>query len=84
MEPELRPNFETDARFPSGEWKGFWLQRPFLKERQRMALVLSFAGGQITGEGGDSVGEFAMRGRYDLKTGKVVIRTFQVPLVHQG
>ena len=69
---------EADERFPSGPWVGFWLQRP-LSGRQWMRDVhLRFAGGKVTGFGQDSVGEFAMQGRYDLDTGTVVIHKHYV------
>ncbi|MEI8195672.1 MAG: hypothetical protein WCI73_07170 [Phycisphaerae bacterium] len=73
MTEESHPSLETDERLPSGEWKGFWLQRPYYKSRQWMELVLSFADGKITGDGTDCVGHFLMRGHYDVQTAKVVI-----------
>ena len=82
MTEETRPRFETDERLPTGEWKGFWLQRPHFKSRQWMELMLSFADGKITGDGSDSIGRFAMRGQYDLKTGKVVIHKSYVGKHH--
>ena len=66
-------DLETDDRFPTGEWDGFWLQRPQIKDRQLMDLSLTFARGRIHGDGRDSVGQFTMTGRYDVKSGKVVI-----------
>jgi hypothetical protein len=62
------PAVETDPRFPSGEWKGFWLQRG-LSGRQWMTLALEFRAGHLAGEGRDSVGEFFLRGDYSLDTG---------------
>jgi hypothetical protein len=59
---------ETDPRFPSGRWTGFWLQRHFLG-RQWMSLNLMFCDGIVRGEGTDRVGDFTMAGTYDLKTG---------------
>lgn len=63
------PAAETDARFPSGRWKGFWLQRG-MRGRQHMRLHLDFIGGRVTGGGSDIVGDFEITGTYDLKTGK--------------
>jgi hypothetical protein len=60
---------EQDGRFPSGPWKGFFLQRLF-PGRQWMELSLTFREGNVRGEGRDRVGEFVMRGRYDVETGK--------------
>jgi hypothetical protein len=68
--PEPKP--ESDPRFPSGEWKGFWLQRGW-PGRQWMRLVLQFADGTLRGEGKDIVGAFRMSGRYDLKNGHCTI-----------
>ena len=59
---------ETDPRFPSGRWIGFWLQRFFIG-RQYMSLNLTFAAGVVKGEGVDRVGEFTLTGRYELTTG---------------
>ena len=61
---------ETDPRFPSGKWTGFWLQR-FFTGRQYMSLDLAFAGGVVRGEGVDRIGEFSIAGTYDLRTGSV-------------
>jgi hypothetical protein len=74
--PEIQSNFETDHRFPSGEWDGFWLQRGIFEGRQKMALALTFLGGKVSGDGEDVVGKFSMRGRYDLSNGKVVIHKY--------
>ena len=63
---------ETDPRFPSGEWTGFWLQRAYAG-RQWMRLFLTFKDGLIRGGGSDRVGDFDMRGTYDLATGNCSI-----------
>ncbi len=62
-------SIETDPRFPSGPWVGFFLQ-PGLPGRHTMELQLSFAAGAMKGEGRDWVGKFVIRGRYDLSDGK--------------
>ena len=62
---------ESDDRFPSGPWKGFFLQPRFSTDRKTMSLHLSFTAGKITGDGDDFVGDFVISGRYDLKSGKV-------------
>ena len=69
--PPLPHNLETDSRFPSGEWIGFFLQPSISRDRRRMELSLTFSSGNFTGEGSDGVGDFTIRGRYDLKTGEV-------------
>ena len=63
---------ETDPRFPSGPWTGFWLQR-FYVGRQYMSLNLTFIHGVVRGEGVDRVGEFSISGTYDLKTGNCLL-----------
>ena len=68
----LPPEPETDPRFPSGKWTGFWLQR-LLLGRQYMSLNLAFAKNRITGEGTDCIGDFVMAGQYDLTTGQCTI-----------
>ena len=64
------PPIETDERFPTGAWRGFWLQR---QTRGWMDLDLTFRGGKIDGHGTDMVGVFDISGRYDLKDGRVVL-----------
>jgi hypothetical protein len=59
---------ETDPRFPSGAWTGFWVQRCYVG-RQYMTLNLAFADGVVRGDGFDRVGEFTLAGTYDLRTG---------------
>lgn len=62
-------DLETDPRFPSGPWIGFFLQK-LVPGRHLMELSLSFRKGTLTGEGRDRVGDFIVRGRYDLQDGK--------------
>ena len=62
-------NLETDPRFPSGPWTGFFLQK-FLPGKQRMELGLTFSQGVMTGQGRDLIGEFIVRGKYCLEDGK--------------
>jgi hypothetical protein len=64
--PELES--ETDDRFPSCCWTGFYIQ---WGQRGKQDLILSFAGGKIFGEGADSGGEFMVRGTYDTENGRV-------------
>jgi hypothetical protein len=67
---DSRPvDLETDPRFPSGPWTGFFLQ-PLLPGRHLMELRLTFRNGSLSGEGRDWVGLFVVRGRYDLADGK--------------
>ena len=67
--PTALPQNETDERFPSGPWTGFFLQ-PALPGRHWMELHLSFLEGKIRGEGRDWVGSFVVTGRYETETGK--------------
>lgn len=62
-------HLETDPRFPSGPWTGFFLQK-LVPGRHLMELRLTFAQGTITGEGRDWVGPFLIRGRYNLADGQ--------------
>jgi hypothetical protein len=66
-----KPTVETDTRFPSGPWMGFWIQRRLGK--QQMSLSLAFVAGRVTGNGRDIVGCLAFDGTYDLKTGRVIM-----------
>jgi hypothetical protein len=60
---------ETDPRFPSGPWVGFFLQKA-IPGKHLMELHLSFRKGDLTGTGRDWVGEFLIRGKYDTGDGK--------------
>jgi len=60
---------ETDPRFPSGRWTGFFLQKA-LPGRHLMELHLTFRQGSISGEGRDWVGRFLLRGRYTIEDGR--------------
>ena len=73
---------EPDDRFPSGRWTGFFLQRELGSRRCWMQLHLEFAEGQLGGAGCDWVGEFMMRGTYDVDSGEVVIHKHYVGQHH--
>ena len=45
-------DLETDPRFPSGPWTGFFLQ-PLVPGRHLMELRLTFRRGEVKGEGRD-------------------------------
>ena len=60
---------ETDERFPSGPWTGFFLQ-PGTPERHWMDLDLVFRDGVMAGAGRDRVGKFSVTGRYHLDNGR--------------
>jgi hypothetical protein len=62
-------DLETDSRFPSGPWTGFFLQ-PLMPGRHRMELRLTFRGGAMNGEGRDWVGDFLVTGRYTVADGR--------------
>jgi hypothetical protein len=61
---------ETDPRFPSGKWVGFWTQKAPPPGKHRQELVLTFAKGEMRGEGRDWVGVFHIRGFYSVEDGK--------------
>jgi hypothetical protein len=60
---------ETDPRFPSGRWLGFFEQKYPLRGRFDMELRLTFRRQVLEGEGRDLVGPFTVRGRYNLEDG---------------
>jgi hypothetical protein len=68
MSSPERGDLETDPRFPSGPWTGFFLQEA-IPGRHRMELHLTFVGGGLSGEGRDWVGQFILRGRYTVGDG---------------
>lgn len=65
--------YEVDPRFPSGPWKGFWLQHRMNGRQWMRDVTLTFADGRVSGQGEDCVGEFVFRGRYSLEDGKVTL-----------
>jgi hypothetical protein len=66
MNPHETAPAETDPRFPSGKWLGFWKQESL---RGDMELILTFAHGLLRGEGRDRIGPFTFRGRYQVSDG---------------
>src|SRR5207248_8159181 len=69
MNADQAPHLETDPRFPSGPWVGFFLQKQ-IPGKHLMELRLNFVQGVMRGEGRDWVGEFVIHGRYDLADGR--------------
>ena len=67
--PPADVSCEQDSRFPSGPWRGFFLQ-PMLPGRHWMDLELTFRDGLLRGEGQDWVGPFVIAGRYETSDGK--------------
>lgn len=65
------PNLESDPRFPSGKWVGFWTDKR-LPGKHQMELVLSFANGNMNGSGRDWVGAFNIDGAYQLDDGQCI------------
>lgn len=69
MQPTAPLDLETDARFPSGRWTGFFLDKR-LPGKHTMELLLTFRQGEMLGEGRDRVGKFTIRGHYAVADGK--------------
>lgn len=69
MEPTQAEPTEQDDRFPSGPWRGFFLQ-PLVAGKCWMDLQLTFRAGSMHGSGSDWVGTFMIEGRYELESGK--------------
>lgn len=65
---EEQARIETDPRFPSGPWSGFYLQPP-IPGRFLMVMLLVFKDGHLTGSGRDIIGTFLFKGTYDLASG---------------
>jgi hypothetical protein len=65
------PQLETDPRFPSGRWVGFWTQKNEKRgSKHTTELYITFANGRMDGEGRDWVGKFTVSGKYDLADGR--------------
>jgi len=65
---ELEQNTEVDSRFPSGRWVGQYIQ---FGQRTKQELSLVFSDGVVEGGGNDPVGWFAVKGTYDILSGRV-------------
>ncbi|MCX7700185.1 MAG: hypothetical protein N2039_04855 [Gemmataceae bacterium] len=61
---------ESDPRFPSGKWHGFWTQTVPVRAKPQQEMILTFRRGVIQGEGRDMVGPFLIRGSYSTADGK--------------
>jgi hypothetical protein len=66
------PVLETDSRFPSGPWVGFFLQKE-VPGKHWMSLELTFAEGKVRGFGQDWVGRFVMSGTYHVEDGRCLL-----------
>jgi hypothetical protein len=69
MTNPLSLDTESDPRFPSGPWVGFFLDKR-VPGRNLMELGLTFRNGDMAGEGRDWVGKFVIRGRYSTADGR--------------
>ena len=68
--PDPEPaGLESDPRFPSGPWTGFFLDAR-MPGRHPMDLRLTFQAGVMAGDGCDAIGAFHIKGRYDVVTGR--------------
>jgi hypothetical protein len=56
----------SEGLFPSGPWTGFY-KYTGNAVKHWMELHLTFAHGNLTGEGSDDIGRFVIRGRYDAQ-----------------
>jgi hypothetical protein len=54
----------NDQLFPSGPWVGFY-NYTGPADKHRMDLSLTFANGNMSGDGSDDVGKFVVKGGYD-------------------
>jgi hypothetical protein len=76
-DPPATERSESDDRFPSGPWVGFWIQKPVLGRQWMQNLWLRFVDGKVTGGGSDCIGAFVFDGHYDLKTGNCdLVKTY--------
>jgi hypothetical protein len=69
-EPRHKDEPETDPRFPSGRWVGFFVQKELPPGRHPTELFLKFSQGLLSGEGRDRFGEFTVQGLYNLADGR--------------
>jgi hypothetical protein len=69
MDPVNVAILETNTKFPSGPWTGFFLQC-WIPGRHMMAIDLTFTGGHLEAKGSDLVGPFTFQGEYIPADGK--------------
>lgn len=67
---DLAAELESDPRFPSGKWVGFYLQPDTGATRHPTECLLNFRASRMWGEGRDKVGKFIVEGKYNLADGK--------------
>jgi hypothetical protein len=67
MMPRMLPA-ATEVEFPSGAWTGFYQQTG---RRYSQDMELTFDGGVVRGAGWDNLGEFVIKGSYDLESREV-------------
>lgn len=59
---------EHHPLFPSGEWEGFYtMQMGPGAEQHKMQFTLNFKNHIVKGAGGDDVGSFSWKGKYDTE-----------------
>lgn len=69
MDPIEAPIAESDPRFPSGPWTGFFLQW-WMPGRHMMDIETAFSSGRFQATGQDIVGPFTLEGSYNATDGK--------------
>src|SRR5438132_590989 len=70
METHSPQDLETDPRFPSGKWAGYYLLQQTKNQRHPTEMCLTFDRGIMTGDGRDKVGDFVIAGEYATDSGK--------------
>jgi len=63
------PVLETDPRFKSGRYRGFYLQ---FGRRSAQEMTLTFVDGRASGWGCDPTGRFDVTGTYDTERGRAL------------
>ena len=71
MDFDETANFGSDPRFPTGPWKGYWLQKG---RTGLMKLTLAFVEGCVVGDGSDLIGEFDVLGFYSIKERSITLK----------
>jgi hypothetical protein len=60
-------------KYHSGQWEGFWVQRPFGRQRMNRFELHFYDDGTLAGRGVDIIGWFTMHGSWDASSGRVRI-----------
>ena len=75
-EGENGQKLETDPRFPSGEWEGFYIYGFGPNARHFISCYMTFQEGKVSGAGVDDIDRFIWKGSYDIERGRCALHKY--------